>query len=637
MIAVDRLHPGVFAASISRWIRRVRPWRQLVCAVVVLTWADVCFPSELDGAVNGGILPAVQQEDSQATIERWVIQLGDEDFRKRREAQYQLEQLQQNAFDALYQARNDGDTERRMAARQLLARIEVDWTESLDSDEVRRLLSGYEQQSVTERRTTVESLSRLAPKDAMDALVRIARFEIHDSLAKLAAVRLMREIDAQSAGDQSSLQSRLQASLGPGKRSAVRWLRLYAAGHDAAAMKKWESFIEDEQFEVASQPTEDHASRAVLRDLLRWYIDSLVAHSESERAQHYAMQLIRFSNESRTAILESLDWLRHRRLWQAMERLVEQNAETVTDEALLLYYVAEMRWQTGDQEGAAAAAEKASHRLGNDGRGHLEIAVHLHERGLQRWAEKEYLAAIEHSTLGSVPDLDARWFLAQVRARQQRPAAAAALFEPLLKAMRENADVERNVRRKREPAKIESEYQYFRGLAAMAEDQTAIAWEHFVRANEADPLDADVLVQMHIVAKQRPEWQELTSKRRQNAYGYYLDQIRFLERRLGEFEESGVRAMVADSLADFHNRYAWLSVNTTDASDRETLQQAVEYSQRATSLAPDVAGYYDTLAHGFAALEQWNDAQHAAQKACDLEPHSQAYRDYLELLRRTVH
>ena len=84
-------------------------------------------------------------------------------------------------------------------------------------------------------------------------------------------------------------------------------------------------------------------------------------------------------------------------------------------------------------------------------------------------------------------------------------------------------------------------------------------------------------------------------------------------------------------LASANNQLAWLVSNTTGDFD-----EALRCSHRSLELAPDTAGFLDTLGRCYYAKGDYENAVKHQTRAAELEPHSGQIRRQLELFKKTL-
>lgn len=566
-------------------------------------------------------LPQDDESVSDRQIRELIQGLGSTSFRARENARTRLTELGMRAFDVLLETRDDRDLEVRMAARDLLRRIDVEWASELKEEEIRSLMMAYGQQTDAERRNRVDALAREDHEEAIRSLVRISRYESQERISKYAALCLIKSGQAGLIKPTPELAAQLEAESGTSRRPAITWLKLYAEtiSDREAVLDRWDEVVENEVLLLTDGIDGGETDPRIVRDLIRWESDLLYLLGHRERGDEVIAQSIQLIDGSREQVVEAVDWLIDRKAWSVIDELILAHPDSFENDPFLLYHVAEVHERLERPADAERIASQAAAILGNDGRSRLEVAIHLQQRGLEKWAIAEFHATIRNSAMGSIPNTDARISLAELLNESGQPFDAFRMLEELAVAVDEDAEIEKMVRRKREPKSIASLAHYYGALYERTNQDFEAAWDHLMEANANDPTDPDVLIAMHEIPNSRPEWQAETRKRIDTATGYYRDQVRFVESQIGGFEDGGGRQMAARMLADYNNRLAWLLANTYGDSD-----EAMRSANRAVSLDPDNAAYFDTLSSCYLMAGDRNKALRTQRHAAKLAPYSRA-------------
>ena len=147
--------------------------------------------------------------------------------------------------------------------------------------------------------------------------------------------------------------------------------------------------------------------------------------------------------------------------------------------------------------------------------------------------------------------------------------------------------------------------------------------DELLAAIEDDPTDADVLIALHNLPDQDDERRRKTDE---------------LIRSAAEVFESEILASPDDESA--YNQYAWLIGNTKELEPGD-FDKAIRYSQKSISIRNSMGmfnagGYYDTLAHAFAAKKDYAKAVQAQAKAVELEPYSRQIASKFEYFKRKL-
>jgi tetratricopeptide (TPR) repeat protein len=126
-----------------------------------------------------------------------------------------------------------------------------------------------------------------------------------------------------------------------------------------------------------------------------------------------------------------------------------------------------------------------------------------------------------------------------------------------------------------------------------------------------DPTDADVLIAMHRFAETDEAYRKQTSTLIKKAAEKFRQDIE------GDPEDP-----------QGYNQFAWLIGNTEG-----NYEEALKFSLRSLELAPDRAGYLDTLGRCYYALGDYENAIRNQARAVELDPHSLVIRRQLDFFK----
>lgn len=563
-------------------------------------------------------------------IRELVHKLGDDEFDEREFAKEQLLKMGVVAFDALYEARNDRDLEVRLAAQRLIQDIQIPWLQPNDSQEVERLLAAFDEQSVSERRSRIEQLAKRAKPLECMGLVRVARFDPAEQISKEAAVKLMFRLLEEEPQVQKQLADKIKQDVNRSPRQANRWLSAFASSliEEQVSSANWNRLLEEETFRLKVQLELSDRDRKTMRDLVYCYSDLLFQFDQVDEGQAALSCALPYLSESQDAVLEAVDRFTERQAWVVINELIAEHHSLFESDPLLLYHVAEVRRQLGDEKAAERFANLADEQLGQDGRARLEVAMHLRERGFANWSERELKKAIELTPVGAIPDVDARLLLCDSWMSLERPWEAAELLAALNEKIADSEEARREISRKHHPPTLVALEKFYRAKALLLQNQSDQAWETLLEAHRSDPNHTDTLIELYRLSEDDSERRAVVQVELDQAVGWYLDRSRQFEAGLGEFDDGGSRQAAADILGAISNKLAWLLINCDGETD-----EALKYSQRAVELSPDQAAYFDTLA-----LCQWKAGRRelaiqSQQKAVKLAPYEKRFQTRLEDLK----
>jgi len=171
--------------------------------------------------------------------------------------------------------------------------------------------------------------------------------------------------------------------------------------------------------------------------------------------------------------------------------------------------------------------------------------------------------------------------------------------------------------------------EYFLAEHAMAQHQEAEAIQHLTAGHQHDPEDVDLLIALHRMpdhpgrALVRQAIKQVASELRSEIG----ESTKILARSVTLGEEAELKRDLARRL----NIYAWLVGNTEG-----DYEDALHCSERSLELAPEQAGYMDTLARCHYALKNTLEALRFQEMAVDLDPYSGQMNHQLALFREVV-
>lgn len=601
-------------------------WR---IALLVLVSVGFCASAVAENASSD---PPQAQLDQR--IAELIAQLGADQYSVRERAQRDLEQLGLEAFDALYEAQKHEDIEVAMRARHLVQRLRVNWSLDSDPPAVKDILQNYGDQGEAERRNRMERLAGLDDDRAVAALCRLVRFETSEVLSKRAALLVLGMLSGPSETPPQEMSTSLSRYVGRSKRPGADWLRLYAKTLEdpEPTIPRWEHLIRAEQASLSQGPN-DKYNRDIVRDLLRWHVDLLRRLDQRDEALVAMRNTLDLLDGTREQLIDTVDWLMQREAWQVVDEVADRFSHDFESNALLLYRLAECREKQGKSELADETAERALAIQADEPDPHMVVAVSLEDRGLFKWARREYERVMEIGPLGSVSDLGARLMLAEMLHDMSDELPAAQTLQKAVDAMDADPNVMQIVERRfyREPGSVRSRMHYFYAQHYLSVGDREKHREHLSEGVKNDPTDADVLIAMYRVPDADAPWRKNTLARIDAAVGHFRTEIKEYEQEYAQAQSQIMRDGVGRRLAMLHNQLAWLVANTEGDFD-----EALRSSQRSLELNPDSGGYLDTLGRCYYARGELQQAVKTQRRAVELEPFSGQIRRQLETFEKAL-
>ena len=569
-------------------------------------------------------LPADEPAEQEAKVAKLIEQLGAAEFAAREKAQADLAKIGLEAFDALNEAQHHDDVEIALRARYLVRAMQVQWYQDSDSAEVIRVLKGYGEESETERRSRIDRLKSLDERQGLMALCRLARFETSDELSKYAALVLMQMPEIPDAAVRKDVAKKITSAAGSGKRTASLWLRTFAKTlqDPAASIPDWEAHIKTEHELFTQFP--DRTSREVVRDLYRYEVallQSLGKEQESVAVMRRTLSLLEGTPDQ---LKELADWLLARKAWPVVQEVADRFPQPFTDEAELIYRLAEAQDQQGKKDEAKQTAQKALALRPDDVQHHYRLAVLLQQRGLFPWAEQEFRYLLEHVAEDSLIQLDVRYSLSEMLHDIGKEQSAGEVLKGAVDLLARNAQARELPLRS--PGAWTSRMHYFFAQDHLGKGEFAEARKRLELGVAADPTDADVLIALYRLPEQSEEQKTLTRKLIAAAAEMFDKEMEKFKRANDNPADpfGGTREYVTAC-----NQYAWLVSNTFGDFDK-----ALQASHKSVEIRPEAGGYFDTLGRCYYAKGDFDNAIKYQARALKLDPHSGQIKRQLELFQK---
>lgn len=574
-----------------------------------------------------------EQEDK---LRRLIAQLGDDDFAIREQAQASLAAMGLDAFDLLNEAVADPDLEISRRARYLLHSAQVEWSVFGDPGELRQLLNEYGEQNREERRARLERLAAgFEGRVRIAALCRLARYETAAPLSKRAALLVMRLPIHDE--DRAATSQLIEETLGPSRRPGADWLRIYQRVLTQAtdAFEAIEQLVVRERQTQATSPS--RTGLDLIRDLSRWQVELLDHAGRREQALAATRRMMELVDGTPASLLETVDWLGEHQLWEQVEELATQFAPQFASQPVLQYRLAESQLRRGGVEEANQTADAAL-RLNPEAHDeHIQTAVALGERGLFDWAYREFDERLRLCPENSPPAVEARRLYADtLHDGQLNYQRAASVLEPLVAAMDNDANVERQIAGMGVSAGfLRCRRYYFQAMFHVERNEHAEARKMLDKCNENDDEDIDVLIASYRLPGQEQEWSNAVRAKIESLTRRDFQNIDNVEQQLANQPQIPGFAANSDALrqalASQCNQAAWLVANTFG-----DYAKAVRLSQRSLELRPDFPIYLDTLGRCHYAAGDFAAAVKQQSLACEKMRHSAQMRRQLELFQAAL-
>ncbi len=591
-------------------------------------------------------LPAASEKDDATPdrIARLIEQLGSDDFGAREKAQSELAQAGLEAYDALHAAQAHHDPEIALRARYLVRSMtgSVRWFADSDSPKVVALLKEYGDLSEAEKKNRIDRLAALEDRLGVTPLIRLARFETSDPLAKYAALQLMELPPPESSAAKAELAKSIASIVGNSKRSAAAWLRLCARtlSDPASTLAEWDQATRAEHVVLEKNP--DRSSREIVRDFYRFQVELLHRLDRDKEADDVVRRTFTLIDGTPDQIQEAADWLTHREAWGVALELLHKFDAAVQENAKLLYRLAAIYDSLNQATEADKAAEKALAIKPESASEHLEIARRLEDTPrLSKWAEAEYRQVLTIVMPGSQHDFSARFKLAELLHDRLQEQTAADTLKPVIELLQKDdngnaKDTWNHVTGELPPEGLVARYNFFLACHFHERGDYAEEKKHLKAAADAYFKDADVLIAMYRLSNADEAWKAMTKEKIELIATEYRREVEEARMSLDAADDERSKQLAMQYYAHFCNQYAWLIGNTFGDHQQAVKcgQDAVKICQQLPEIKSNLAGYLDTLGRAYYGAGDVANAVKHQSMAVGLNPVSGQIRRQLEFFQK---
>lgn len=609
--------------------------RRLQILAMVMFFASTAIPF-VPAADQGGAAPA----NTEAQIATLIEQLGNDDFAVRQRAQAQLSRMGLEAFDALVvAAQHHQVVEVKMRAGYLVRGMTVRWFDESDPPEVARLLKSFGNQDENERRSRIDRLGSMIDSASINALCRLARYEVHPVLSKHAALLIMQRDEPKTAELREQLAAAISKAIKDSKRPAVAWLQLYSRTlvDRAATSDEWQTVLKKERELLALRP--ELTDRQVVRDLYRWQVKSLQQLNRETEVIALMRESIDLLESDSTQVTEFVDWLVHRRAWQVVIEVGNKFPHLVREDSVLMYLQAHAYESLKQPEPAAELAQAALELRADNLEEHLVVARKLEENwGLFVYSEREYREVMKKAAAGSYADFKARFQLSEQLHDRGLELKAAECLKPAVELMFPEGDEakgeiarETAKRAYRMPEGARSRMHYFFSRHYHEQKDFEKEKKSLGDALASDPTDADVLIARFRLPNLNAEERTEINQQVDDTASKFRDDLNDWREAAEAATDEQERASCNFQLAVACNQFAWLVGNT-----RGDFDEALKWSQRSVEIRAEEGGYWDTLAHCYYTKGDFENAVKTQTHAVKLQPHSGQIRRMLVVFEKAL-
>lgn len=552
-----------------------------------------------------------------------IEELGQSRYVARRQAEQQLLEIGLKAFDQIDAATSNPDPEIAASCRYLLSELTVDWTRRDDPPQVKSLLAGYANFADERRLLVVQELSRLPDTLGLSPLCRICRYDASPTVARQAAVALLRvsQYDLPLSAD---VAPRLRQAVGTSVRPAAHWIRLLALQLEspAAAIPEWKQAIDREL--ATSNGGDDQQLRlgqgsALLLNLARLELQL----GDRDGFLTTVDRLCKRTRSGAVPVLERMvEWTLAAESPALVDDLLHQHLDELRSTREGLYLMAAARADQGQQQLADQLAEEAFEFNSDDPsvnlvEARLQIGKALLETRHAEWGWRELREVIKQASVASEPHAEACSRLSDSLHDWQRNKEAAEVLAELNDALKSNAAARdtysnrsrRSTMRLADYNQLLSYEHYFRACYQQTAGEHEEAWQSLEQAIKYDANNADIIIAMYHASHDDPARRKQVVER--------------IKKRCFELEQE-----IDDNPRDAraYNEWAWLVSNTEGDFDK-----AVRYSHESLELIPHTPGFLDTLGRCYYAAGDYDSAIKYQSEAVHGAPHLQVLKRQLEL------
>ncbi|MEM8668559.1 MAG: hypothetical protein AAGG48_13655 [Planctomycetota bacterium] len=582
--------------------------------------------------LGSGQVEANETTASEAEVSQLIDLLGADSYATRVRARERLQRMGLEAFDELHDAQFHRDTEIAMAARFLVSSLSISWSKETDPPEVRDVLIEYGAQNEIERSTRIDMLSEFKERKALAAITRLVRFETSLRLSRRAAIAIMQQPMSDVSATRVSNSKQITDTLGDNDRQASEWLRVYASDLASGeyAADRWNDLIDQQRLEIDSGSTQQ-ASRSSVLELVRVTATRAAKAGLTDEALRLATKNMDLITPKSSDLVDAASWAIDNDLHPFVIELQKEHGAMFSRHPMLLYAAAEAFNTADDKKQAEYLAGRAAQinplpqseeeraaskmqpaDIDDTAQAHRELGIKLKERGLYKWAEREFRLIIDALDLEDERAATARGDLAEMLGELERHQDLIDLLEPLAERVEKDNQLRRrlNSRVLWQYNRVQSDVDFHKALLALKQGKDDEARPLLINAYRMYRINVDILIRMYRTDGDE-EWRKLVSRELRSAISdaeSSVQQAKMQVRQLGEAAEP--------SLAQFLNQYAWLVCNTEG-----DYQKALNYSLQSLELQTDSARL-DTCARCYFAVGDLENAIVTQKRALRLEPHS---------------
>jgi tetratricopeptide (TPR) repeat protein len=424
----------------------------------------------------------------------------------------------------------------------------------------------------------------------------------------------------------------IRSTLGDNDRQGSQWLFAYAEDlqQGAYAADRWRELIAQQRSQIDTAATQQSTRSSVL-ELVRVCATRAAGMGQRDEAIELASLNLDLIPPTTRDLIDASTWAIDHQLHPVVLSLRDEHRRLFSKQPILLYGSAEAELAAGRADVADRIADRAAkinpvpataeeqeklspNQLEEIAQTHRVVGKELKDRGLFRWAEREYRQVIDALPIDSLPAAMTRDHLATMLAEMERHQDVVDVLEPLVDRIEKDEQLKRSLRMQNfNDLLARSELDFHRGMALAENHENEAAQSLLQRAFEMDHDNVDILIAMYRLDG-NDLWKESVLKTLRRQIVEIENNIRVRE---AQAKQMGPMLMPSGIVADTYNQYAWLVANTEG-----DYQKALQYSLKSIEMLPDNSALLDTCARCFFAAGDIDNAVITQRKAVKLMPHS---------------
>jgi tetratricopeptide (TPR) repeat protein len=590
-------------------------------SIVGLFFLSTCQASNQEVAENA--------DPSQ--IKQWLSDLASPWPIERERAYLRLKNTGLAALEQLLLHRSTSDPQVQASLEQLLLELETAWLEEIRSGDVRMVLADFHNQVPEDQFSRIQQLAAINTDDAVRTLCLVCRYELDESLGRLAATHLLEILRRDDDKHQEHRRKIISVEIQNSSRAACRWLQIGLELNPLSELASGE-LVQTEQQRIQSG---DQLARQASRHLLTCLVGLARESNRSAELTLFSSSLLDLLiHESLPPeCIELADVLIAWQDWDSLKKLeISQANETAASPGLLLR-LAHAAWAMGDREVGNKHFESAISIAGGYPSSLIELGATMHAQHYDLLAESIWRRVITSVDDSSMAAIRSRLLLAELVADQQRHDDAAELVHQTLVVLQR---IPESAVKLLKALQVSMEFLFARecffraeAFRAAGDNTNQCIW--LMRGLQSDPESSDLLIAALNASTPTSRFRGIVMELIDLRCAELQLEIDRLQAQVMSTPKADERYLLEQEFARECNRLAWLMA-CTQRSDR----RAVLLAQQAVALDSNNAHFIDTLARSLFVLGDVNKAVAIARQARHLDPGNAEFRENVRHYENTL-